>query len=99
MTYTLVIGDNFHTQDAAYEHEEGTFPTASEAVAAAQWVIERSLAECLAPGMTAERLLDRFRSFGEITSIFSTGGEPKVRFDSWEYARQKAADLTRVEGE
>ena len=38
------------------------FPTAEAAIAAAGRVIERGLAECLQPGMTAERLLDRFNS-------------------------------------
>jgi hypothetical protein len=97
MAYALVVGDNFHPHDSAYQREEGTFLTADEAIAAARKVIERSLAECLAPGMTAERLLDCFRSFGEITYIFSGGGL-RAAFDPWEYAKQKAADLTRIEG-
>jgi hypothetical protein len=98
VAYALVVVDNFHPQDSAYQREEGTFLTADEAIAAARQVIERSLVECLEPGMIGDRLLDRFRSFGEITFIFSTDGEPKAEFDPWEYARQKAADLTRVEG-
>ena len=97
MAYALVVGDNFQPQDAAFERETGVFPTAGEAIAAAQRAIERSLAECFKPGMSAEELLDVFSGFGEITVIFKDKGDARAEFDPWKHARKRAGELAQAE--
>ena len=73
------------------------FPTAGEAIAAAQRAIERSLAECFKPGMSAEELFDVFSSFGEITFIFKDKGDARAEFDPWKHARKRAGELAQAE--
>ena len=51
-------------------------------------VVDRSLAELLRPGMTAEKLFDLYVTFGLDPFI---PGEP---FSAWDYAKQRAAEMT-----
>jgi hypothetical protein len=90
MPYTLVAGDNFHPQEREHQYDVGIFATAAEVVAAEQAFLCKSVLEHYAPGMTAEDLFNRFSGFGEITFIFADGGDPRVDFDPWAYAKQQA---------
>ncbi len=86
--YSVLVDDNFHFWDEDERYRLGTFPTCEDAEDACRGVVDRSLAELLRPGMTAEKLFDLYVTFGLDPFI---PGEP---FSAWDYAKQRAAEMT-----
>jgi hypothetical protein len=70
--------------------EYGTFATAEEAIAACRLLVDRSLMEQHAPGMSAARLIKQYIFFGDDPFVISREGGEKVSFSARDYARQRA---------
>ncbi len=89
--FEVRVADNFHYMDEDEIYTHGRFETWPDAVAAAQRIVDRCLAEYYAPGMTAEALFSQYKSFGEDSFIVSAsdGG----RFSGWDYAKERCAVL------
>jgi hypothetical protein len=89
--YVVSVDDNFHHADENERTEFGTFPTLEAALDACRKIVDRSLEHLLKPGMTAEALYDDYRDFGE--DPFIPGVPPSI-FSAWDYAMERAAELT-----
>jgi len=92
--YKLMIDDNFHYMDGDERSDHGTFSTAEEVLDACRRLVDESLLTEYKDGETAEELYERYTSFGDDPSVVALGGAPKVEFSAWNYARQRARELT-----
>jgi hypothetical protein len=92
--YKVLVDDNFHYQDADERREAGTYESLEEALAACRAIVDRSLAEEHRPGITAEALFDRYRSFGEDPFItVLDGADEAATFSAWDYAKERCRAL------
>lgn len=63
-------------------------------IAACRDLVEKSLRNDYALGMTAERLFKRYMMFGDDPFIVVTDGSPEgVIFSAWEYAKERCSIL------
>jgi hypothetical protein len=92
--YRVMIDDNFHYMDKEERVELGVFVTAEEAVAASKEVVDASLSHLFRPEMTAEQLLEQYHLFGEDPFVLAATGVETVHFSAWDYAAQRATELT-----
>jgi len=92
--YRVMVDDNFHYQDADERWEYGVFATPREALAACRRVVDESLLhEYNQGGVTAERLFDRYTSFGDEPFVVATG--KKIDFSARTYAQARSTALTK----
>jgi len=92
--YKVLVDDNFHYQDADERREAGTYESLADALAACRSIVDRSLAEEHRPGISAEALLDRYRSFGEDPFItVLDGADASATFSAWDYAKERCRAL------
>jgi hypothetical protein len=88
--YRVMVDDNFHYQDESERRELGVYKTLEEALAACRAVVDRSLSEEYRPGISAEKLFDRYTSFGEDPFIRAVDGANEgVLFSAWTYAKER----------
>ena len=92
--YKIMVDDNFHYGEKDERAEHGIFATAEGAVAACRQMVDASLMAEYRDGETAERLFERYTSFGDDPSVVALDGAPKVEFSAWNYARDRASKLT-----
>ena len=74
----------------------GEYSTLEEAVSAAKLVIDEFLAREFAPGMSPERLFERYQNAGEVPIIFRDDDDMTMNvghFNHFEYALARCADL------
>lgn len=83
--FTVFITDNGERQDADAARTHGAFATWDAAIAAAQGIVERSLAELHRPGMRADELFSHYTLYGEDAFIVPSADTEK--FSAWAYAR------------
>jgi hypothetical protein len=89
--FTVRVADNFHYMDESETYTHGDFATYAEAVAAAEVIVDRCLAESFRPGMAAAELLDGYLQFGDDPFIVP---EPEGQhFSAREYARRRCGEL------
>jgi hypothetical protein len=94
--YRVIVHDNFHYQQADARRDAGAHETVEAATAACRAIVDRSLAEEMRPGISAERLFDRYMSFGEDPSIIVVGGDDRgAAFSAWDYAKERCRELCR----
>lgn len=91
--YKVMVDDNFHYTDEDERSEYGTFPTAEEALEVARRLVDDALLAQYVDGETADRLFERYKSFGDDPFVVAFGGAPDVAFSAWTYARQRAQEL------
>jgi hypothetical protein len=98
--YKVLVADNYHYGDPDDRYEHGIFDTLDAALAACRTIVETSLSELHAPGMSAGELYHRYRLFGADPFIVSVGPaapneatEPP--FSAWDYAQQQTKRLCR----
>ena len=96
--FTVVVADNFHYADESEHYEHGTFDTIEAAISAAKAIVDAFLLSGRKPGMTAKQLFEMYAHFGEDPFIRG-GGEGKVLFSAWEYARGRCSELCPQSGE
>ncbi|MBS0457562.1 MAG: hypothetical protein JSS44_09570 [Proteobacteria bacterium] len=89
--FTVFITDNAERQDADAARTHGVFATWDAAIAAAQAIVDRSLAELHRPGMRAGELFSHYTLYGEDAFIVPTAGAEK--FSAWVYARVRCVLL------
>jgi hypothetical protein len=92
--YKVMVDDNFHYMEDDERWEYGTFATADEALAACRRLVDGSLLEEYRDGATAEKLYDRYTSFGDEPFAVALDGAEKVEFSARNYARERAQELT-----
>jgi hypothetical protein len=85
-----MVDDNFHYQDPDERREHGTYETVQEALAACRGIVDRSLKEEYRPGISAEALYDRYKSFGDDPFIMVIDGAGDgATFSAWSYAEER----------
>jgi len=62
--YKVLVSDNYHYGDPDDRYEHGAFDTLDAAAAACRAIVESSLSELHAPGMSAGELYHRYQLFG-----------------------------------
>ena len=72
--------------------------TADEALRLARGIVDRSLRGLWKPGMGAAELLAAYHTFGEDPHIVARAGAPRVEFSAWNYAEERARQLTGWRG-
>jgi len=90
-TYTVLVDDNVHEQDADYGYQHGTFETYHDAVTACRRIVDEFLTAHDKPGQVAAELYALYTSFGEDPFISPDDADPS--FSAWTYARQRCAEL------
>ena len=91
--YKVMVDDNFHYQEESDRSEAGVYPTADEALAACRALVDESLLEEYRDGLSADRLFDRYTSFGSDPFVVALDGAPKVEFSAWTYAKERTLEL------
>jgi hypothetical protein len=93
--YKVMADDNFHYLEEDKRREGPTYATAEEALEACRRVVDQSLLHQYEQGgITAETLYDRYTDFGDDPFVVALDGSPKVDFSAWNYARERAHELT-----
>jgi hypothetical protein len=92
--YKVLVDDNFHYQDQDERYEDGIYDTLAEALAACRKIVDRSLTADYRPGIAAERLYERYTSFGEDPFIdVIEGQDESAKFSAWDYAKERCRAL------
>src|SRR5437016_4257548 len=81
--YNVYVDENSHYMDEDERRFACSYDDCETAVAACKKIVERSLTEQYQEGMTAERLLNLYKSFGEDPWISST--DDNCKFSAWDY--------------
>ena len=84
MTYTIRVGDHYHSRYTCVTHVD--FETHEAALKAAQEIVEHSLALAYTPGMSAEALYQSYKSFSDAPSVVGPG---ETSVSLWEYAKAR----------
>lgn len=90
--FEVFVDDNFAYMDEDARSFAGRFYDYDRALAAAKRIVDRSLAGNHEPGMSAEELEGRYRSFGEDAFVIPTP-EGRPHFSAWAYARERAREI------
>lgn len=90
-TYSVVCDDNMDPE--AGPLFVARFATADDAIRCLQDVVDGFLKEEYRPGMTADKLYDKYMTFGEDPWIKSPEGMPPVVFSAWDYAKRRCAEI------
>jgi hypothetical protein len=92
--YKVMVDDNFHYQEPEERWELGIYATLEEALAACRGIVDRALKEEYLPGISAEKLYDRYTSFGDDPFIVVLdGADADARFSAWNYAKERCRTL------
>ncbi|MFZ0716837.1 hypothetical protein [Mycobacterium sp.] len=101
MAFEVLVDDNFHAYDESERYSHGLYDTLEEAIAVCRAIVDRDLANQYEPGMTADRLYQRYTSFGDDPWIKDTehpgGPSPRAPFSAWSYAEQQSVEMCTVE--
>jgi hypothetical protein len=95
--YKVMVDDNFHYQEDD-RREQGVYETLEQALAACRGIVDRSLEEeqRQRPEISAERLYDRYMSFGEDPFIVVLdGADENAKFSAWSYAKERCQVICR----
>lgn len=94
--YQVFVDDNFHYMDESERYLLGTYATADEALAAARKLVDDFLEYQLErePSMPTDELVKIYVSFGEEPFVVCGDCAAPVTFSAWDYAKQRAAELT-----
>lgn len=92
--FTVIVADNFHYMDESESYELGKFETLEAAIEVSKRIVDEYLAANLQPGMTADKLYEQYRMFGEDPYILGCD-DPVVPFSAWDYAKERCAELCK----
>jgi hypothetical protein len=90
--FKVFVDDNFAYMDEDARSFAGRFYDFDRALELAKRIVDRSLAENLQPGMSAEALVDHYESFGDDAFVIPTPEGVKP-FSAWDYAKERAGEM------
>jgi hypothetical protein len=95
MSFKVMVEDNFHYMDPDERYLLGEYETLEIAISACKSVVDSSLKHEYKPGMTADELFSRYKSFGEDPWVAGTQAqrEEDVPFSGWKYAKQRCEEI------
>jgi hypothetical protein len=94
--YTVMVDDNFHYMDESARRLLGVFDTLQSAIDACKRLVEQCLEEYFEAGISADRLLSQYKTFGD--DPFIVCAEGGVKFSAWGYAEQRCKVITENGG-
>jgi hypothetical protein len=94
MPYLLRMADHFHYMREEENYDLDRYESAAEAVAEARRQVDDCLLHMHKPGMGAAEVWQLYTMFGDDPYVLAEGGAPAVDFHAWDYARQRAGELT-----
>jgi len=94
--YTVMVDDNFHYMDESARRSLGSYDTFDSAIEACKGLVDQCLEEYIEPGISAERLLSQYKTFGD--DPFIVCAEGGVKFSAWDYAEQRCKVITENGG-
>jgi hypothetical protein len=97
MPYVVMVDDNFHYRDEDERYKHGEFADANVALEHCRRIVDEYLVSAYKTGMSADELLDSYKSFGEDPFIQSVDVAP-VRFSAWDYASGRCVEMCRPVG-
>ena len=89
--YTVYVDDNFHYMDESHRYSTGIYQDCQTATDKCKEIVDTYLLSEYRQGMSAQELLDRYKSFGEDPWISST--DDTCRFSAWNYAEARCEEL------
>ncbi len=87
-TFVVRVTDHAHYMEPEGQYTGGEFATFEEAAQKCQLIIDTSLSELYAPGMTAEELKKQFFVYGEEATCDG--------FDALEYLQERCTILCKT---
>ena len=84
--YTVYVDDNYHYRDNSDRYKFGEFDMYRQAGAAAEKIVDESLASLYKFRMTEEEVLNSYKMFGK--DPFIIPDKEESRFSAWTYAQQ-----------
>ena len=96
-TYVVMVDDNFHYMDESARWTFGSFTTLESAIQACKRLVDLCLGEYFEPGISAEKLLLQYKTFGDDPFIIGAGDGGK--FSAWDYAALRCQVITGAVGE
>lgn len=96
MKYRVMVDDNFHYMDESERYCAGEFSSGEEALREAKKILTdslRSMREGAKNPSDPKEIYERYIFFGE--DPFIVGGDEKVNFSAWTYAKEKAPEICR----
>lgn len=89
--YSVFVDDNFHYMDESERYLLGEFETRDEAIQAAKAIVDKFLIRGYEEGMSAEKLHEQYRGFGEDPYI--SPRDEDSPFSAWKYAESRCQEL------
>ena len=90
MPYTVMVGDNARDETQRERYTLGEFGTFEDAIAACKRIVDDYLLSTYKPGMTADKLAESYKNFGEDPWIVDYGGSA---FSARDYAEQRCKEI------
>lgn len=91
MKYKVCVDDNFHYMDESERYTKGEYETAEAAISAAKQIVNDYLISIYNPGMTADKLFENYRGYGEDPFIVSE--DKSCQFSAWTYAEARSKEI------
>ncbi|MGO8867071.1 MAG: hypothetical protein ACLQME_11275 [Alphaproteobacteria bacterium] len=92
--YKVMVDDNFHYQEPEERRVHGIYATLEEALAVCRGLVDQALKEEYRPGISAEKLYERYTSFGDDPFIVVLdGADNDAKFSAWNYAKERCRAL------
>ena len=95
MPYHLRIYDNYHYMDESEAYNKGHYDTYKEAEQAARRVVEESLRGMMEPGAGEQKLLSKYKMFGDDPVIVDKESGQVGDFSAWTYANEAAKRILK----
>lgn len=90
MPYTVMVGDNARDETQRERYILGEFATFEDAITACKRIVDDYLLSTYKPGMTAAKLAESYKNFGEDPWIVDYGDGA---FSAWSYAEQRCKEI------
>ena len=89
--YSVFVDDNFHYMDESERYLLGEFETREEAIQTAKAIVDAFLIRGYEEGMSAEKLHEQYRAYGE--DPFISPRDENAPFSAWGYAKIRCDEL------
>jgi hypothetical protein len=89
--YLVYVDDNFHYMDESHRYMTGVYDDCQTAIEKCKEIVDGYLLSEYRQGISAQELLDKYKSFGDDPWISSS--DETCRFSAWSYAAQRCRKL------
>lgn len=93
--YTVYVDDNYHFMDESERVNAGVFDSAEEAIAKCKKIVDEYFTRIKPGEHSYAEIWSGYQTYGEDPFVISGGA--KVDFSAWDYAKERARELSRKE--